>query len=62
VRLDRGKLDVHYQLDLQIRQGKIRQIRFTLPAAVGRKIQIVPLDSCTLGNHVASASRVLKRV
>ena len=45
VRLDRGKLDVHYQLDLHIRQGTMRQIRFTLPAAVGEKIQIVPVDS-----------------
>jgi len=45
VRLDRGKLDVNYQLDLHIRHGKIRQIRFTLPAAVGEKITIVPVDS-----------------
>lgn len=45
VRLDRGKLDVHYQLDLHIRRGKVRQIGFTLPAAVGEKIQIVPIDS-----------------
>ena len=45
VRLDRGKLDVHYQLDLHIRQGKIRQISFTLPAAVGKKIRVVPIDS-----------------
>jgi len=45
VRLDRGKLDVHYQLDLRIRHGKIRRIRFTLPVAVGEKIQIVPVDS-----------------
>ncbi|MBN2292274.1 MAG: hypothetical protein JXM70_07610, partial [Pirellulales bacterium] len=45
VRLDRGKLDMHYQLDLNIRQGKIRQMQFTLPAAVGDKVQITPLDS-----------------
>jgi len=45
VRLDRGKLDVHYQLDLHIRHGKIRQIRFTLSSAVGEKIRIVPVDS-----------------
>ena len=45
VRLDRGKLDMHYQLDLHIRHGKIRQIGFTLPAAVGDKIEIVPVDS-----------------
>ena len=45
VRLDRGKLDVHYQLDLHIRQGLLRQIDFTLPSAVGEKIQIVPIDS-----------------
>ncbi len=45
VRLDRGKLDMHYQLDLNIRQGKVRRIEFTLPSAVGDKIQIVPLDS-----------------
>ena len=45
VRLDRGKLDMHYQLDLHIRQGRLRQIGFTLPTAVGKKSQIVPLDS-----------------
>ena len=45
VRLDRGKLDVHYQLDLNVRHGKIRQVRFTLPLAVGEKIHIVPVDS-----------------
>ncbi|MEN6451285.1 MAG: DUF1559 domain-containing protein [Thermoguttaceae bacterium] len=45
VRLDRGKLDVHYQLDLHIRQGNLRQVQFTLPAAVGEKIQLVPLGS-----------------
>ena len=45
VRLDRGKLDMHYQLDLHIRQGTLRRIGFTLPAAVGEKIQIVPLGS-----------------
>jgi len=45
VRLDRGKLDVHYEVDLHVRHGKIRRIRFTLPAAVGEKIQIVPVDS-----------------
>ncbi len=45
VRLDRGKLDVRYQLDLHIRQGRMRQVRFTLPTAVGEKIHVVPLDS-----------------
>lgn len=45
VRLDRGKLDVHYQLDLHIRQGTMRHVCFTLPAAVGEKLQIVPVDS-----------------
>ncbi len=45
VRLDRGELDMHYELDLHIRQGKMRQIRFTLPAAVGEKIQVVPVNS-----------------
>ena len=45
VRLDRGKLDVHYQLDLHIRQGTLQKIRFTLPTAVGEKIQVVPVDS-----------------
>ena len=45
LRPDHGRLDVHYQLDLHIAQGKIRQIRFSLPAAVGEKIQIVPIDS-----------------
>ena len=45
VRLDRDKMDVHYQLDLHVRQGSLRQIQFTLPAAVGEKIQIVPLVS-----------------
>jgi len=45
VRLDRGKLDVHCQIDLHIRQGTVRQIRWTLPAAVGEKIQIATVDS-----------------
>ncbi len=45
VRLDRDRLDVHYQVDMQIRQGRIRQIGFTLPAAVGEKIVVVPVDS-----------------
>ena len=45
VRLDRAKLDVHYQLDLHIGQGKIRQVHFTLPAVVGNKIQVVPAGS-----------------
>ena len=45
VRFDRGELNVHYQLDLQIGQGKTRQVRFTLPASVGNKIQVVPVDS-----------------
>ena len=45
VRLDRGKLDVHYQLDLHIRHGKIRQLRFALPAAIGEKIQIEPVGT-----------------
>lgn len=45
VRPDRGKLDVHYQLDLHIRQGRIRRIGFTLPAAVGKKIRIAPSGS-----------------
>lgn len=45
VRLDRGRLDVRYQLDLHIRQGRLRHVRFTLPAAVGEKIQVVPLGA-----------------
>ena len=45
VRLDHDKLDMHYQLDLHIGQGKIRQVRFALPAAVGNKIRVVPIDS-----------------
>ena len=45
VRLDHDKLDVHYQLDLHIGQGKIRQVRFSLPAAVGNRIQVAPVDS-----------------
>ncbi len=45
VRLDRGKLDVHYDLDLHVQHGTLRQVRFTLPAAVGEKIQIVPVGS-----------------
>ena len=45
VRLDHGKLDVHYQLDLYIGQGKIRQVRFSLPAAVGNRIQVAPVNS-----------------
>lgn len=45
VRLDHGELNVHYQLDLHIGQGKTRQVRFMLPASVGNKIQVVPVDS-----------------
>ena len=45
VRPDHAKLDVHYQLDLHIAQGTLRRIRFTLPAAVGNKIQVVPVES-----------------
>ena len=45
VRMDRGKLDVHCELGLAIEHGKIRQIRFTLPAAVGNKIQVVPVGA-----------------
>ncbi|MHB8952966.1 MAG: DUF1559 family PulG-like putative transporter [Pirellulaceae bacterium] len=45
VRPDHAKLDVHYQLDLHIAQGTLRRIRFALPAAVGNKIQVVPLES-----------------
>ncbi len=45
VRPDHRKLDVHYQLDLHIAQGTIRQIRFLLPAAVGNKIQVVTIGS-----------------
>lgn len=45
VRLDHGKLDVHYQLDLQIGQGLVREFSFTLPATVGQKIQISPVDA-----------------
>ncbi len=45
VRPDHGKLDVHYQLDLHIAQGTIRQIRFLLPAGVGNKIQVVTIGS-----------------
>ncbi|MFW6106611.1 MAG: DUF1559 domain-containing protein [bacterium] len=52
VRLERDKLDVHYQLNLHIEHGTIRRIGFTLPAVVGDKIQVVPLDS---------AARVIER-
>ena len=45
VRLDRDKLNAHNQIDLHIEHGKIRQIRFSLPAAVGNKIQVVPVGS-----------------
>ena len=40
-----AELNVHCQLDLHIVQGKTRQIRFTLPASLGNKIQVVPVDS-----------------
>jgi prepilin-type processing-associated H-X9-DG protein len=45
LRPDHGKLDVHYQLDLEIGQGKLQQLHFTLPTEVGKKIQIVPMGS-----------------
>jgi len=45
VRLERGKLDMHYQLDLHIRQGRLRRIGFTLPSSVGEKIRVVPSGS-----------------
>jgi hypothetical protein len=45
VRLDRSQLDMHHQVDLQIRQGKIRQIEFTLPAAVGDRVQVATVHS-----------------
>ncbi|NLS94913.1 MAG: DUF1559 domain-containing protein [Planctomycetaceae bacterium] len=45
VRLDHRELNVHYQLDLHIAQGETRQVRFKLPASVGNKIQVVPVDS-----------------
>ncbi len=45
VRLDHGGLSVHYQLDLHIAQGETRHVRFKLPASVGNKIQVVPVDS-----------------
>ena len=45
VRPDHGKLEAHYQLDLQIEQGTVRQLRFTLPAEVGKKIQVSPIGS-----------------
>ncbi|TVS17816.1 MAG: DUF1559 domain-containing protein [Planctomycetaceae bacterium] len=45
VRLDRSQLDMHHQVDLQIRHGKIRQIEFTLPATVGDRVQVATVDS-----------------
>lgn len=45
VRLDRGKLDVHYQLDLHIERGRLRQIAFALPQSAGNKLNVVPVDS-----------------
>ncbi len=45
VRLDRSQLETHHQVDLQIRHGKIRQIEFTLPKAVGDSIQVATVDS-----------------
>ncbi len=45
VRPDHAKLDVHYQLDLHIAHGTLRRIRFELPAAVGHKIQVLPVGS-----------------
>jgi len=47
VRPSHAKLDVHYQVDLRIAQGTLRRIRFRLPAAVGNKIQIVPVAAAT---------------
>ncbi|MFZ1933466.1 MAG: DUF1559 domain-containing protein [Thermoguttaceae bacterium] len=51
-RLDRDKLDVHYELDLHIRQGQVQRIGFTLPAAVGERIQVAT---------VGSAARVIEQ-
>lgn len=45
VRLDRGKLDVHCQVDWHIRQGTVRQLGWTLPAAVGEKVRMATVDS-----------------
>ena len=45
VRPDHAKLDVHYELNLHITQGTIRHIRFTLPAVVGNKIQVIPVGT-----------------
>ena len=45
VRLDHGKLDVHCQVDWHIRQGTVRQLRWTLPTAVGEKVRIATVDS-----------------
>ncbi|MBM4088106.1 MAG: DUF1559 domain-containing protein, partial [Planctomycetes bacterium] len=52
VRPDHAKLDVHYEVDLRIAQGTLRQIRFTLPAAAGNKVQVVP---------VASTARIIEQ-
>ena len=44
-RLDHGRLDVHYQLDFRIEHGTMRVVRFSLPAATGEGIQVVPVHS-----------------
>ena len=45
VRLERGQLDVHYQLDLDIRGGELRQLRLALPTAIGDSLQVTAVDS-----------------
>jgi hypothetical protein len=42
--LGRETLSVYYQADLQLSGGQVRSFDFTLPAAVGEKIQITPLN------------------
>ncbi len=44
-RLDHTVLHVHYQLDLHVTRGKIHDIHFTLPAALGNRIQVSTVDS-----------------
>jgi hypothetical protein len=67
VRLDRSQLDMHHQVDLQIRHGKIRQIEFTLPATVGDRVQVTTVDSAARvieqrSSPVANEERTLWQV
>jgi hypothetical protein len=42
--LARESFALHYQAEIQISSGQARSIDFTLPASVGEKIQVVPVN------------------